>query len=52
MNAEELIMISVDEHVVEPPDMFNGHIPANYANAAPPIGIELGKLAATATATA
>jgi hypothetical protein len=25
MNAEELVMMSVDDHVVEPPDMFNGH---------------------------
>jgi predicted TIM-barrel fold metal-dependent hydrolase len=37
MNAEELIMISVDDHVVEPPDMFEGHIPAKYADAAPKV---------------
>ena len=30
MNAEELIMISVDDHVVEPPEMFDNHIPAKY----------------------
>ena len=37
MNAEELIMISVDDHVVEPPDMFEGRIPAKYADAAPKV---------------
>jgi predicted TIM-barrel fold metal-dependent hydrolase len=37
MNAEELIMISVDDHVVEPPGMFEGHIPAKYADAAPKV---------------
>ena len=37
MNAKELIMISVDDHVVEPPGMFEGHIPAKYADAAPKV---------------
>jgi predicted TIM-barrel fold metal-dependent hydrolase len=37
MNAEELIMISVDDHVVEPPEMFDNHIPAKYKDAAPKI---------------
>jgi predicted TIM-barrel fold metal-dependent hydrolase len=37
MNAEELIMISVDDHVVDPPDMFDSHIPAKYSSAAPKI---------------
>ena len=29
MHIDDLILISVDDHVVEPPDMFDGHIPAN-----------------------
>jgi predicted TIM-barrel fold metal-dependent hydrolase len=37
MNAEELIMISVDDHVVEPPEMFDNHIPAKYKDAAPKV---------------
>jgi predicted TIM-barrel fold metal-dependent hydrolase len=37
VNAEDLIMISVDDHVVEPPGMFDHHIPARYAGAAPKI---------------
>jgi predicted TIM-barrel fold metal-dependent hydrolase len=30
MNVNDLIMISVDDHVVEPPDMFQNHLPASY----------------------
>ncbi|WP_106401667.1 amidohydrolase family protein [Actinocorallia populi] len=37
MNAEDLIMISVDDHVVEPPNLFDGHIPAKYKDAAPKV---------------
>jgi predicted TIM-barrel fold metal-dependent hydrolase len=37
MNAEDMIMISVDDHVVEPPGMFDRHIPARYSGAAPKI---------------
>lgn len=35
MNTDELILVSVDDHVVEPPDMFEGHLPARFADAAP-----------------
>lgn len=27
---DDLILISVDDHMVEPPDMFDNHIPAKY----------------------
>ena len=27
MRIEDMILISVDDHVVEPPDMFERHIP-------------------------
>jgi predicted TIM-barrel fold metal-dependent hydrolase len=37
MNAEDLIMISVDDHVVEPPGMFEGHIPDKYREQAPKV---------------
>ena len=26
MNIDDLILVSVDDHVVEPPDMFDGHM--------------------------
>jgi predicted TIM-barrel fold metal-dependent hydrolase len=35
MNVEDMIFISVDDHVVEPPDMFEGRVPAKYADVAP-----------------
>ncbi|MFC5745687.1 amidohydrolase family protein [Actinomadura rugatobispora] len=35
MNAEDMIMISVDDHVVEPPTMFDAHIPERYRDRAP-----------------
>jgi hypothetical protein len=35
MDTDDLILVSVDDHVVEPPDMFEGHIPARYADRAP-----------------
>src|SRR4051812_34568303 len=35
MRTEDMIMISVDDHVVEPPDVFEGRVPAKYADAAP-----------------
>jgi predicted TIM-barrel fold metal-dependent hydrolase len=35
MNVDDLILVSVDDHVVEPPDMFEGHLPAKYKDLAP-----------------
>jgi predicted TIM-barrel fold metal-dependent hydrolase len=35
MNIDELIMVSVDDHVVEPPNMFDNHLPAKYRDLAP-----------------
>ena len=37
MRPDDLIMISVDDHLVEPPDMFDNHIPAKYKDRAPRI---------------
>ena len=33
MHADDMIMISVDDHLVEPPDLFENHLPASYARA-------------------
>jgi predicted TIM-barrel fold metal-dependent hydrolase len=30
MRVDDLILVSVDDHVVEPPDMFVEHLPASY----------------------
>ena len=35
MKAEDLILVSVDDHVVEPPDLFEGRLPAKYRQLAP-----------------
>src|SRR5437763_13705117 len=35
MRTEDLVLISVDDHVVEPPDMFERHIPDKYLDEAP-----------------
>ena len=37
MNIEDLILVSVDDHVVEPPDMFEGHIPDKYRDQTPTV---------------
>jgi predicted TIM-barrel fold metal-dependent hydrolase len=35
MRLEDLVLVSVDDHVVEPPDMFERHVPAAYRDRAP-----------------
>jgi len=30
-----MILISVDDHIVEPPDMFKNHLPRKYLDEAP-----------------
>jgi predicted TIM-barrel fold metal-dependent hydrolase len=35
MRAEDMILVSVDDHVVEPPSMFANHVPASYRDRAP-----------------
>src|SRR5262245_170883 len=37
MRVEDLILVSVDDHVVEPPDMFEGRLSARAAERAPKI---------------
>ena len=33
--VEDLILVSVDDHVVEPPDLFDGHLPDKWKEYAP-----------------
>lgn len=35
MRSDDLILVSVDDHLVEPPDVFAGRLPARYADRAP-----------------
>ena len=34
-NPDDLILISVDDHICEPADMFDRHVPAKWKDAAP-----------------
>ena len=35
MQAEDLILVSIDDHVIEPRDMFDRHVPARWKDEAP-----------------
>jgi predicted TIM-barrel fold metal-dependent hydrolase len=35
MNLNDMVLVSVDDHVVEPPHLFEGRLPAKYADLAP-----------------
>lgn len=35
MKMEDMILVSVDDHVCEPPDMFDNHVPAKWKDKAP-----------------
>lgn len=35
MNPDEMILISVDDHIAEPATMFDAHVPAKYRDLAP-----------------
>ncbi len=37
MNIDDLILVSVDDHVVEPPDMFDNHLPEKFRSLAPKV---------------
>ena len=35
MQMDDFVLVSVDDHLVEPPDMFEGHIPDKYKEDVP-----------------
>jgi predicted TIM-barrel fold metal-dependent hydrolase len=35
VNKDDMILISVDDHIIEPPNMFKNHLPEKYVNEAP-----------------
>jgi predicted TIM-barrel fold metal-dependent hydrolase len=37
VNIDDLVLVSIDDHVIEPRDMFEGHVPARFASQAPRI---------------
>jgi len=63
MNIDDMILVSVDDHVVEPPNVFEGRLPAKYRDLAPQFvthddgtnawryeGVEVGNVALNAVA--
>jgi predicted TIM-barrel fold metal-dependent hydrolase len=40
MDTNDLILVSVDDHVIEPRDMFEAHIPAKYRDRAPRVLVD------------
>jgi len=37
VNAEDMILVSVDDHLVEPPHLFEGRVPQQYVDRAPKV---------------
>ena len=37
MRTEDMILVSIDDHMVEPPDMFEHHVPEKWRDQAPRI---------------
>ncbi|NDZ95920.1 amidohydrolase [Streptomyces sp. SID6673] len=35
MDKNDMILVSVDDHIIEPPDMFKDHLPSKYTDDAP-----------------
>jgi predicted TIM-barrel fold metal-dependent hydrolase len=35
VHVDDLILVSIDDHVIEPPGMFDNHVPAKYRDQAP-----------------
>ena len=35
LNVDDMIIVSIDDHLIEPPDMFDGHVPERYRSQAP-----------------
>ena len=42
MNLEDMILVSIDDHMIEPPDMFEHHVPKKWADEAPRVVHEAG----------
>jgi predicted TIM-barrel fold metal-dependent hydrolase len=37
MQLEDMILVSIDDHMIEPPDMFKNHVPAKWADQVPKV---------------
>lgn len=32
MRMDDMILVSIDDHMIEPPDMYTNHLPAKWAD--------------------
>jgi predicted TIM-barrel fold metal-dependent hydrolase len=37
MQLDDMILVSIDDHMIEPPDMYKKHVPAKWADKAPKV---------------
>jgi predicted TIM-barrel fold metal-dependent hydrolase len=37
MQMDDMILVSIDDHMIEPPDMFRNHVPAKWQDQAPKV---------------
>ena len=37
MQLDDMILVSIDDHMIEPPDMYKNHVPAKWADKAPKV---------------
>ena len=56
MQMDDMILVSIDDHMVEPPDMYDRHVPAKYKDEAPKVvrndeGIDMWVFQGQATST-
>jgi predicted TIM-barrel fold metal-dependent hydrolase len=40
IDPSDLVLVSIDDHTIEPPDMFERHVPAKYLDQAPRIAVD------------
>ena len=49
MKFDDMILVSVDDHIIEPPNVFENHIPKRWADRAPRFGYDAKRRAQTWT---
>ena len=37
MQMDDMILVSIDDHSIEPPDMYDNHVPAKWRDLAPKV---------------
>ena len=37
MQMDDMILVSIDDHMIEPPDLFENHVPAKFKDDAPKV---------------